>query len=334
MYLRAMMPATTTTTGIATSSFRPAWWLPGPHLQTLWAGLCRRPPPLKLRRERLELPDGDFVDLDWIGEHERPIVIVLHGLEGSIKSRYAAGIMAAIHAHGWRGVLMHFRGCSGDSNRLPRCYHSGDTGDLSFLRKVLRAREPTTRVAAVGFSLGGNVLLKYLGETRDHADVATAVAVSVPFDLNNGALRLERGFSQLYQWKLLHRLRSKTREKFKRMPSPIPLDGLSSLRTFRAFDDAVTARLHGFSGVEDYYGRSSSRRYLSSITVPTLILHAVDDPFMTPTGIPEPRELSPSTRLELSLRGGHVGFVAGALPGRPHYWLEERIPQFLALHLT
>lgn len=314
---------------IARSDFRPAPWLRNPHLQTIWASLLRRRPPLDTRPERLELPDGDFVDLLWCGPQHGPIIVVLHGLEGSIRSRYAAGIMAGIAAHGWRGVFMHFRGCSGVPNRLPRSYHSGDTGDIRYLVETLRRREPQTPLAAVGYSLGGNALLKYLGESGRDTPLEAAVAVSVPFDLDNAARRLERGLSRLYQRHLLASMHRKLRSKFAGRPGPVKPDEISALRSFRLFDDKVTAPLHGFAGVDDYYARCSSRRYLTGIGIHTLILHASDDPFMTPQAVPGEQEMSPTTRLELSRHGGHVGFVSGRWPWRTRYWLEERILAFL-----
>jgi predicted alpha/beta-fold hydrolase len=288
---------------------------------------------LTLARERLELPDGDFIDLDWTEGGPGSIVVLLHGLEGSARSSYATGLLSALRAQGWRGVLMYFRGCSGSLNRLPRAYHSGDTGDLAYLLATLRARHPKAKIAAVGFSLGGNVLLKYLGERRAEAQLCAAVAVGVPFVLADAADRLEHGFSRVYQLWLLRSLRRKVREKRRRGLSHIDLDRLDSLRSFWAFDDAVTAPLHGFAGADDYYTRSSSRQYLRGIAVPTLILHSADDPFMTSKAIPAAAELSPTTRLELSARGGHGAFVAGPLPGLHYYWLDRRIPEFLAPYL-
>jgi uncharacterized protein len=314
---------------ILTSTFRPAWWLPGPHLQTLWPHLVRRRPRLALRRERLELPDGDFVDLDWTAGATGPLALVLHGLEGCSASHYAAGILEALHTRGVRGVLMHFRGCSGEPNRMPRSYHSGETTDLQHVLDVLRRREPATPFAAIGYSLGGNVLLKWLGERGEHARLSAAIAVSVPFDLHQAAWRLERGTSRLYQWALLQQLRRSAARKFRSRPAPFDLEALHRARSFRAFDDLVTAPLHGFSSADEYYSRSSSRQYLRSIRVPTLILHAADDPFMTERAIPRPADLSPQVTLELSPKGGHVGFVAGRSPLRPVYWLEQRIPDYL-----
>jgi predicted alpha/beta-fold hydrolase len=229
---------------------------------------------------------------------------------------------------------MHFRGCGARLNRLPRSYHSGDTGDIGFLLRTLAEREPGTPLAAVGFSLGGNALLKYLGEGDTPSGLCAAAAVSVPFMLAEGAWRLERGFSRIYQRHLIRRLHDKVRRKFASGGCPVPLDGLSRLDTFRRFDDAITAPLHGFCDVDDYYARSSSRQYLRHIRVPTLILHAEDDPFLTARAIPGAEELAPGVVLELSRRGGHVGFVGGRWPWRARYWLEERIPEFLDAHLA
>lgn len=289
----------------------------------------RRTPDLTLRRERLELPDGDFLDLDWTDNADGPIVLVLHGLEGSSNSKYARGLLAAVRRRGWRGVVMHFRGCSGIPNRLPRSYHSGETGDLAHVVEELRRREPATALAVVGYSLGGNVLLKWLGETGATAPLAAAVAVSPPFVLSRAADRLERGFSRVYQWALLRRLRASVMAKL--VYTPLPFDGqtLVGFHTFRQFDEHVTAPLHGFRGAEDYYTRSSCRQFLRGIAVPTLIVHARDDPFTTEEAIPAAHELAPSVTLELYAHGGHVGFVAGVLPWRARYWLEERIPGYL-----
>lgn len=319
--------------GPYTSDFKPAWWLPNPHAQTLWPYLFRRRIPLNLTRERLELPDGDFIDLCWTGAGNGPIVTVIHGLEGAIDSHYAKGIMAAIAKAGWRGLFMHFRGCSGVPNRLPRSYHSGDTGDIAFLFQTIRERYPRTPLAAVGYSLGGNALLKYLGEDDREKPLNAAVAVSVPYDLANGANRLDRGLSRLYQRHLIGRLHHRIRTKYRNRAAPIPLERLKTLTNFWTFDDQITAPLHGFKDVHDYYHRASSRQFLQNIKLPTLLLHAADDPFMTPAAIPKPAELSRQVKLELSKNGGHVGFIGGSLPWRPEYWLEKRIPEYLRDHL-
>ncbi|MDH3309257.1 MAG: hydrolase [Gammaproteobacteria bacterium] len=309
--------------------FQPAWWCRGPNAQTLWARLARRAPKLFFQRERLELPDGDFLDLDWTENGSGPIVMVLHGLEGSSQSPYARGMMQAIKRRGWRGVVMHFRGCSGEPNRLARSYHSGDTGDLAHVISTLQQREPRTRVSIVGFSLGGNVLLKWLGNTGRETPVRAAVAVSVPYVLQSAADRLNRGFSRLYQRQLIRSLRLTVAEKRKRIALPIKIQDLSTLKSFRDFDEYVTAPLHGFDSADHYYTVSSSRQYLKGIAVPTLLLHARDDPFMTEKVIPRKNELPDSVTLEVYPYGGHVGFVSGTWPWRTNYWLEERIPKYL-----
>ena len=314
---------------IAASDFAPAWWLPGPHLQTLWPAWVRRPQPIPMTRERLELPDGDFIDLDWAGE-SGPIVVILHGLQGSSRSPHVRGLLRALCRRGWRGAVMHFRGCSGESNRLPRTYHSGETGDIGYVVHRLRERHPSTPVAAVGFSLGGNVLLKWLAKRGDRAEIAAAAAVSVPFQLADAADRLEQGLSRAYKRHFIADLRRTVLEKFKHRPGPIDLDAVRRESSFRGFDDRVTAPLHGFRDAEHYYDVASCRQYLRGVARPTLIVHALDDPFMTRDVVPGREELSPSIRLELSAAGGHVGFVEGSTPWSARYWLEDRIPRFLA----
>ena len=305
--------------------FKPAWWLPGAHAQTLFPHLFRRHSPPPLRRERIELDDGDFIDLDWTEQHKGPLVILLHGLEGSVRSHYAGGLMRNLYNCGFETVLMNFRGCSGEPNRLARGYHSGETGDLGTVLELLHGRDPQRLIYLIGFSLGGNVLLKWLGENPDQQKVQKAIAVSVPFELNIAALRLESGASRLYQAHLLHKLRRSIRARASRIPLPIDTGKLDDLKTFRQFDDHVTAPLHGFRNVDDYYQRCSSRPFIRRIQCPTLILQARNDPFMTADAIPDVTELGPGVRLEVSDSGGHVGFVNGQWPWRPVYWLDQRI---------
>jgi predicted alpha/beta-fold hydrolase len=311
------------------SRFKPAWWLPGAHLQTLFPQLFRNRQPPPLQRERLDLSDGDFVDIDWTLDTTGPLVLLLHGLEGSIRSHYVAGLMNSLRDRGFRVALLYFRGCSGEPNRLPRSYHSGETGDVDTVIRHIAKRQPQRALHAIGISLGGNVLLKWLGEHPHQSLVRRAVAVSVPFELNTAARRLERGLSRLYQAHLLGKLRRSTRAKASRVDLPIDLAGLAGFTSFRSFDHHVTAPLHGFDGVDDYYRQSSSRSFIKRIETPTLILHARDDPFMTPDAVPRPGELGAGVQLELSDRGGHVGFVGGTLPWKPHYWLDTRVCEFL-----
>lgn len=315
--------------------FKPAWWLRNSHLQTIWPTICRSDiKTLPLERERLELPDGDFLDLDWSGKKmPGPIVMILHGFEGSIDSHYSKGMLQTINQRGWRGVFMHFRGCSGEPNRLPRGYHSGDTKDVDFVVKTLLEREPNIEMAAIGYSLGGNVLLKWLGETGDKNPLKAATAISVPFDLHKALGRIEHGFSRVYQWYLVRGARERLLQKFEKVPAPIDISALSAVDGIQDLDGKYTVPMHGFSSVEEYYTTSSSRHYLHSIKVPTLLIQAKDDPFMSADIIPEQYELSPQITLEVTDTGGHVGFVSGKLPWRPHYWLEERVPEFLKKHL-
>lgn len=320
------------------SQFKPAWWLPFSHMQTIWPALVRRRNRAliaKLQHERLELPDGDFLDLAWLGKDETgPIVIVMHGFEGSLESHYSLGMLHALREHGLRSVFMHFRGCSGTPNRLVRGYHSGETSDLAFLAEVLKGREPKTLLAAVGYSLGGNVLLKWLGETERRNPLVAAVAISVPFELIGAVRRIQRGFSRFYQWYLLRHARKRLQHKLRQHAGfDEHVERLKSVKTIVEFDDLLTAPLHGFKNAMHYYQEASSRQFLRHIAVPTLIVHAKDDPFMTTEVIPEKTELSSCVQFEMSERGGHVGFVSGAYPWKPKYWLEERIPQFFLEHM-
>jgi len=316
------------------SDFQVAWWCRNPHLQTLWPYFMRPRPRPDYRRERLELRDGDFLDLDW---HEiqpvGPLTIIMHGLAGCSRSHYVRGLVTELARHGIRSVVMHHRGCSGQLNRLDRSYHAGETGDIATLVKTIKRREPATPLAIVGYSLGGNMLLKWLAG-KSEPPVSAAVAVSVPFLLEPGVARMERGWSRLYQWRLVGLLRRSTAEKFSGRPGPISRQELKALRTFRSFDDRVTGPLHGFRNAAEYYQRCSSRSFLSRITTPVLILHALDDPMMTAEVVPTAGELSHTIRFELSARGGHVGFVSGRWPWRARYWLDRRIRAYLGPFLN
>lgn len=314
---------------IVPADFTPAWWLPGPHTQTVWPAMIRRTRPVPLTRERLELPDGDFVDIDWTGD-SGPIVVILHGLQGSSRSPHVQGLLGAFGQRGWRGAVMHFRGCSGEPNRLPRTYHSGETSDMGHVLHRLRERHPSTPIAAVGYSLGGNVLLKWLAERGLAAELTAGVAVSVPFLLSGAADRLELGFSRVYKRHFIVDLQRAVLKKFRHRPGPLDIDAVRREWTFRGFDNRVTAPLHGFRDAEHYYDTASCRQYLRGVARPTLIIHALDDPFMTPGVIPRREELAPAIRMELSPAGGHVGFIEGSAPWSARFWLEDRIPRFLA----
>ena len=319
---------------IINSTFKPAWYLSNAHAQTIYPTFARRSKAAIDYYERLELPDGDFIDLAWATnglKAESPLVVLLHGLGGSVDSVYVAGLLRSFNHAGYRGVLMQFRGSSGVPNRLPRAYHSGETGDLAYLLECLHQREPSTKKAVVGVSLGGNVLLKWLGETGAQPLIHAAVAVSVPFQLNIVAERINKGFSRIYQAYLLKKLRTLFLEKLALVNRQLPLTkhDLLSIKTIREFDERITAPLHGFKNADAYYREASSRQYLSGIVTPTLIIHASDDPFMVPEVVPEEKHLSTDILFELSQQGGHVGFISRNNTN----WLEQRIPCFLADHL-
>ncbi len=317
---------------IIPGDFRPAWFARGGHAQTLWAALLRRPIRLASSRERLELPDGDFVDLDWCGRSQAgPLVVLLHGLQGSILSPYVRGMMQSLETAGLRSVLMHFRGCSGEPNRLPRSYHSGDTADLAFLIARLRERNPHTPLAVIGYSLGANVLLKWLGQTGAANPLSAAVGVCPPFELASCADRLAHGLSRIYESHLLRSLKAMAGHKARQGLPDLPIihQEIRRLRSLRDFDHRFTAPLHGFDSADDYYHRCSCRQFLPGITVPTLVIHARNDPFMPRHVIPTEQDLPPCVRLELTDDGGHIGFIGGTCPWSPRYWLEERVPRFL-----
>ena len=319
-------------------------WLPGGHAQTIHAATWALRPPVHYWRERWETPDYDFIDLDWVDNptHElkldqpddTPLIVLLHGLEGSSNSHYARAFMHAVDVNGGRGVVVHFRGCSGEMNRLPRAYHSGDSAELDWILRRLRA----TRVSPIfvaGVSVGGNVLLKWLGEQGTAArDVITrAAAISVPFDLAAAADTLARGFNKVYTRHFLTSMKTKTLMKMKRYQALCDLKRLHAARTLREFDDVVTAPLHGFDGVNDYYTRASCRQYLSGIALPTLVINARNDPFLPPHCLPAREALPHYVQLETPEHGGHVGFVSGRFPGNIE-WLTQRVLRFFAAALT
>lgn len=321
------------------STFKPAWWLNNCHCQTIYPALFRaKPDPPEYRRERIATPDDDFIDIDFCGSGEQPLVILLHGLTGSSQSGYIKGLQSALFKQGLRSAAINFRGCSGQSNNRARSYHSGETQDIHFLYQTLSQREPNTPIAVAGFSLGGNVLLKWLGEQGQNVNLFAAVAVSVPLVLGICATKLDSGFAMNYRRTLLKELKAYMSNKQEHLDiigrtedaSKVKeLGDLSAINSFWEYDDRVVARLHGFADVHDYYRRSSSRQYLKSIAVPTLLIQAVDDPFMTPEVLPGQHEISSFVQLELTPHGGHVGFISGHIPLRPRYWLEQRIPEFL-----
>jgi predicted alpha/beta-fold hydrolase len=304
------------------SSYRAPWWLPGGHLQTIFAALAPAP-RVAFRRERWDTPDGDFIDLDWAEPQARasgaPLLALFHGLEGSSASPYARAIAAQALAAGWRCVVPHFRGCSGELNRLPRAYHSGDSAELDWILRRLEADY------AVGVSLGGNALLKLLGEKGAAIGVRKAVAISAPLDLAAAGRTLDRGLSrELYTRMFLKTLKKKTFEKMQRLQISVDRARVMNARTFWQFDDAVTAPLHGFLGADDYWARSSSAPWLARIRIPTLVVNARNDPFMPASVLDSLGDLPPNVVLEFPRSGGHAGF-----PGSKR-WLARRALEFLS----
>lgn len=317
---------------IVTSSFVPHPLLRGPHAQTMVPTLLRPLPALDIRIERLELPDGDFVDLGWSGPSQGSrIAVLVHGLTGGFESKYLRGTARELIRRGWRCVMLQLRGGGAEPNRKPRIYHHGDTADLRYLFRELRRREPDVKLAAAGWSLGANVLLKALAEEAAAAPVSAAVAASAPFDLRLCADKLRRGSARIYQQRLLGDLRAMMQRQNAAVPSPdVDMAQVLSARDFFEIDDAWTAPLNGFADALDYYARCSSGQFLREIAVPTLIVNARDDPFMTPAILPDAVALSPAVTLEVSRRGGHVGFIAASRSGGLRFWLECHFAEHLS----
>lgn len=318
-----------------TGSYRAPAWLPGGHLQSIYPALLLRGSPPPYRRERWDTPDGDFIDVDHVaGPPDAPLVVLFHGLEGSSGSHYAASLMRAVRAAGWRGLVPHFRGCGGEPNRRPRAYHSGDSAEADWVLRKLKGLAPDRALFAAGVSLGGNLLLKWLGEQgRQASEVVTAAAaVSAPLDLHAAGAALERGLSRIYAWNFLQTLKPRSLELLRRYPGLIDGAAVRRVRTLRVFDDLVTAPLHGFRNVDDYWTRAASKPLLRNIAVPTLVLNARNDPFLPEQALPHPSDASPAVTLEFPEEGGHAGFVTGSFPGRLD-WLPARLLGFFRSQL-
>lgn len=299
-----------------------------PHLNTIWASKVRRVEAPPWKRIRLDTPDGDFLDVDCLRSNSTKAVVLLHGLEGNSGRTYICGMARILASAGWDVLALNFRSCSGEPNRLPRSYHSGATEDLQVVVEAFG--RDYDQLAAVGFSLGGNLLLKYLGEEGANSAIRSAVAVSVPCDLAGSADELAKPACRLYMWNFMRSLREKVRQKAARFPEQVPIEGLDSMRTFHEFDDRYTAPLHGFRDAEHYWASCSSRGFLADIRVPTLLLNAKDDPFLSEGCFPEDlcRD-SAHVTLEMPDTGGHVGFLNGFLNGEQTY-AETRALDFLS----
>jgi hypothetical protein len=306
------------------------------HIQTVYSSLFRKLLNLYFVKKQFHLSDGDFLECYWHNTPKQttntPLVILFHGLAGSYESPYIQGVVQELSNNGFNSVLMHFRGCTGEDNKLPRSYHSGDTGDALEFIKSVKMEYKNTKLYTVAYSLGANMLLKLLGEIKKNSLIEKAVAVSPPLRLDICAKSMNRGLSKYYQHRLLKDLKFALDKKYDKhdMESLLDLkrEDISKLNTFEAFDSVYTAPIHGFKSAQDYYIKCSSRQYLKDIETNTLIIHAKDDPFMSEDVIPTQEELSSSVELQLLENGGHVGFIAGSFFS-PVYWLEKRIVSFL-----
>lgn len=308
------------------TDYRAPRWLPDGHSQTIYPALLGRVPAVAYRRESWDTPDGDFVDVDWLevpaspriagNPTTAPLVVLFHGLEGSSASHYARTLMAAVAARGWRGVVPHFRSCGGRLNRLPRFYHSGDSDEADWMLRRLRDTHAGP-LFAVGVSLGGNVLLRWLGERADTAArvVTAACAISAPVDLRAGGRALSRGFNMAYTRNFLATLKRKSLAKLAQYPGLFDREALLAARDLGAFDAVVTAPLHGFRDTLDYWTRASSKPLLPGIVVPTLVLNARNDPFMPADALPTAHDVSRYVELLQPAQGGHVGFMTTPFPG-------------------
>lgn len=325
------------------NGFIPPWWCKNRHQQTIWRMFFGETPVLPLVRERWETSDDDFLDLDFLlpndGKAEAahtPTVLCLHGLEGSSQSKYILGMLRSAWQIGWRGVALNFRSCSGEINRQPRFYHSGETTDLDGVIRQLRRRWPEAPLFVIGFSLGGNVLLKWLGEHGTAAGelIQAAAAISVPFDLGVAAHRIDSGLGRLYGQNFLPTLKEKMLEKAAVYPALIDAETVRRMTSYIQFEDEAFAPLHHFKNAEDYWRRSSAKYFLDRIRLPTLIIHAADDPFLPWEELPfNAFRTSQWLSTEIAAHGGHVGFVQGT-PWHARYWAESRTMAFLSDFLS
>ncbi|CAH2897501.1 MAG: Hydrolase, alpha/beta fold family [uncultured Paraburkholderia sp.] len=331
--------------------YRAPLWLPNRHVQTIVPSLFARRPAVSFRRERWDTPDGDFIDVDWVRHDDlpapvitsdaarqtpaadAPLLVLFHGLEGSSASHYASTLMAAAREYGWHGVVPHFRSCSGALNRLPRFYHLADSNEVDWILRRLRAAHRGPLVAA-GVSLGGNVLLRWLGERRAEAAsvVAAAAAISTPIDVHTGGRALSQGFGMIYTRSFLKTLKQKADQKLVQFPGLFDRDAMLASRTMYEFDNVVTAPLHGFLDTDEYWSVATTRPLLPHIQVPTLVLNARNDPFLPAEALPSRHEVSAAVELDQPRHGGHAGFMTGPFPGRID-WLSRRVFGYLEQHV-
>ncbi len=321
------------------NGFHPAWWCPGPHFQTSYRRVFGRTPAFPLRRERWETPDDDFLDLDFLDPapdeqdtSHRPLVLLLHGLEGSSRSKYILGMLSEIRKQRWTGIALNFRSCSGEINRQSRFYHSGETTDLNWVVQKLIERYPSRPLFIVGFSLGGSVLLKWLGENGDRIppQLRSSVSISVPYDLGVAARLISLGVSRIYGSVFLKTLRQKAARKAEMFPGIVDPRRVLRINSYVDFDNEVTAPFHGFRDGADYWNTCSAKTFLDGIRRPTLVISAEDDPFSPGELIPT-KVINDSKWLsgEIYASGGHVGFIGGSWPWAPAYWLEQRTMAYL-----
>ncbi len=304
-------------------------WLPGGDLQTIWAVTLDRP-DVEYRRERWELPDGDFIDLDWVdGPPGAPLFVLFHGLEGSSDSHYARQLMDEAKRRGWRGVVPHFRGCSDEPNRLPRAYFAGDVEEIGYILGRLRQKE-SRAMRVAGVSLGGNALLKWLESAGEAARPVAerAVVISAPLDLPAAGAALDQGFSRIYTARFLKTLKAKALAKLDRYPLLFDREAVEAIDSIHGFDTLVTAPLHGYLDADDYWRKAASKPGLGQIRISTLLINARNDPFMPGEVLPTPDQVSDSVTLDFPDTGGHVGFVSGPFPGNFN-WLRSRVLGFL-----
>ncbi|MBN3854586.1 hydrolase [Paraburkholderia sp. Ac-20340] len=317
--------------------YRAPFWLPGAHIQTIIPALFSRLPLPAYRRERWDTPDGDFIELDWVDSPaatpaNAPLFVLFHGLEGSSGSHYARALAAAATARGWRAVIPHFRSCSGPMNLLPRFYHLADSAEVDWVLRRLAAQHAGPIVAA-GVSLGGNVLLHWLAQQREDAQiVSAAAAISAPLDVHAGGKMLASGLGMIYTRSFLKTLKVKALQKLDQFPGLFDAQAVLATRNMYEFDNVVTAPLHGFQSAHDYWTQATVRPKLGEIVVPTLLLNARNDPFLPGEVLPARHEVSAAVELDQPENGGHVGFMTGPFPGRCE-WLAQRVTDYLSPNL-